>query len=174
MTASELDEIRAIERKWQDRWFSDKIFEPQSTGSKKYFLTTPYPYTSGPQHIGHTRTYNVADIHARFMRMNGYNVLWPMAWHITGTPILAISSCIERCEGATIALYENYVRLYEEDESRVEEIVNSFVNPWNIANYFAARIIPDFQKMGFSIDWSRQFTTGDPIYNQFIRWQYDK
>ena len=174
MTASELDEIRAIERKWQDRWFSDKIFEPQSTGPKKYFLTTPYPYTSGPQHIGHTRTYNVADIHARFMRMNGYNVLWPMAWHITGTPILAISSCIERCEGATIALYENYVRLYEEDESRVEEIVNSFVNPWNIANYFAAKIIPDFQKMGFSIDWSRQFTTGDPIYNQFIRWQYEK
>ncbi len=174
MTASELDEIRAIERKWQDRWFCDKIFEPKSTGSKKYFLTTPYPYTSGPQHIGHTRTYNIADIHARFMRMNGHNVLWPMAWHITGTPILAISSCIERCESATIALYKNYVRLYEADESRIEEIVNSFVNPWNIANYFAARIIPDFQKMGFSIDWSRQFTTGDPIYNQFIRWQYDK
>jgi len=106
--------------------------------------------------------------------MNGHNVLWPMAWHITGTPILAISSCIERCESATIELYKNYVRLYEADESRVEEIVNSFVNPWNIANYFAAKIIPDFQKMGFSIDWSRQFTTGDQIYNQFIRWQYDK
>jgi leucyl-tRNA synthetase len=174
LTASELDEIRAIERKWQDRWFHDKIFEPESTGSKKYFLTTPYPYTSGPQHIGHTRTYNVADIHARFMRMNGHNVLWPMAWHITGTPILAISSCIERRENATIALYKNYIRLYEGDESRVEKIVNSFVDPWNIANYFAAKIVPDFQKMGFSVDWSRQFTTGDPIYNQFIRWQYGK
>ncbi len=174
MTASELDEIRAIERKWQDRWFQGRIFEPKSGEPKKYFLTTPYPYTSGPQHIGHTRTYNVADIHARFLRMNGHNVLWPMAWHITGTPILAISSCIERGESATIALYKNYVRLYEADESRVEALVNSFVDPWNIANYFADKIISDFQKMGFSIDWSRQFTTGDPIYNQFIRWQYEK
>ena len=174
MATSELDEIRAIERKWQDRWFDDKIFEPKSAGPKKYFLTTPYPYTSGPQHIGHTRTYNVADIHARFMRMNGHNVLWPMAWHITGTPILAISSCIERRESATIALYKNYVRLYEDDESRVEQIVNSFVDPWNIANYFAEKIAPDFKKMGFSIDWSRQFTTGDLVYNQFIRWQYGK
>ncbi|MGZ4883393.1 MAG: class I tRNA ligase family protein, partial [Halobacteriota archaeon] len=174
MATSELDEIRAIERKWQDRWFGDKIFEPKSAGPKKYFLTTPYPYTSGPQHIGHTRTYNVADIHARFMRMNGHNVLWPMAWHITGTPILAISSCIARREGATIALYKNYVRLYEDDESRVEQIVNSFVDPWNIANYFAEKIAPDFKKMGFSIDWSRQFTTGDLVYNQFIRWQYGK
>ena len=174
MVTSELAEIRAIEKKWQDRWFRDKIFEPTSAGPKKYFLTTPYPYTSGPQHIGHTRTYNLADIHARFMRMNGHNVLWPMAWHITGTPILAISSCIERCESATITLYKNYVRLYEDDESHVEQIVNSFVDPWNIANYFAAKIAPDFKKMGFSIDWSRQFTTGDLVYNQFIRWQYGK
>ncbi|HYA33853.1 MAG TPA: leucine--tRNA ligase [Candidatus Bathyarchaeia archaeon] len=174
MATSELDEIRAIERKWQDRWFRDRIFEPKSAGPKKFFLTTPYPYTSGPQHIGHTRTYNVADIHARFMRMNGHNVLWPMAWHITGTPILAISSCIERRESATIALYKSYVRLYEDDESRVEEIVDSFEDPWNIANYFSAKIAPDFKKMGFSIDWSRQFTTGDPLYNQFIKWQYGK
>lgn len=174
MISPDLDEIRAIERKWQARWFKDKIFEPKPGEPKKYFLTTPYPYTSGPQHIGHTRTYNLADIHARFLRMNGHNVLWPMAWHITGTPILAISSCIERCEGPTIELYRNYVRLYEDDESKVTQIVDSFVDPWNIARYFADKIIPDFKKMGFSIDWSRQFTTGDEVYNKFIEWQYGK
>ncbi len=174
MISSDLDEIRAIEKKWQAQWFQDKIFEPKPEGSKKYFLTTPYPYTSGPQHIGHTRTYNLADIHVRFLRMNGHNVLWPMAWHITGTPILAISSCIERCEGPTIELYRSYVRLYEDDESNVAGIVDSFVDPWNVARYFADKIIPDFKKMGFSIDWSRQFTTGDEVYNKFIEWQYGK
>ncbi|MGZ4915432.1 MAG: leucine--tRNA ligase [Halobacteriota archaeon] len=174
MISPELDEIRAIEKKWQARWYEDKIFEPKPGGPLKYFLTTPYPYTSGPQHIGHTRTYNLADIHARFLRMNGHNVLWPMAWHITGTPILAISSCIERCEGPTIELYRSYVRLYEDDESKVTEIVDSFVDPWNIARYFADKIIPDFKKMGFSIDWSRQFTTGDMVYTKFIEWQYGK
>jgi len=174
VTAPDLDEIRSIETRWQERWYEDRIFEPESAGPKKYFLTTPYPYTSGPQHIGHTRTYNIADIHARFMRMNGHNVLWPMAWHITGTPILAISSCIERCERATVELYKSYVRLYEDDASQVEQIVNSFIDPWNIASYFADKIVQDFKKMGFSIDWSRQFTTGDQIYNKFIEWQYDK
>ncbi len=174
MISPDLDEIRAIEKKWQARWFKEKIFEPQPGGPNKYFLTTPYPYTSGPQHIGHTRTYNLADIHARFLRMNGHNVLWPMAWHITGTPILAISSCIERCETPTIELYKSYVRLYEDDEEKVAQIVDSFVDPWNIARYFAAKIVPDFKKMGFSIDWSRQFTTGDEVYNKFIEWQYGK
>ena len=172
MTDLELNEVRKIERKWQTKWFEDKIFEPECDGKQKFFLTTPYPYTSGPQHIGHTRTYTIGDIHARFMRMNGHNVLWPMAWHITGTPILAISSCIVRGEADTIELFRSYVRLYEKSESTVEEIVTSFVNPWNIANYFADKIIPDFKKMGFSIDWSRQFTTGDPVYNKFIEWQY--
>ncbi len=172
VTDTELNEVRRIERKWQTKWFEDKIFEPECNGKDKFFLTTPYPYTSGPQHIGHTRTYNIGDIHARFMRMNGHNVLWPMAWHITGTPILAISSCIERGEEDTIELFKSYVRLYEKNESKVEKIVTSFVNPWNIANYFAEKIIPDFKKMGFSIDWSRQFTTGDPVYNKFIEWQY--
>ena len=172
MTDLGLNEVRKIERKWQTKWFEDKIFEPECDGKQKFFLTTPYPYTSGPQHIGHTRTYTIGDIHARFMRMNGHNVLWPMAWHITGTPILAISSCIMRGEADTIELFRSYVRLYEKSESTVEKIVTSFVNPWNIANYFADKIIPDFKKMGFSIDWSRQFTTGDPVYNKFIEWQY--
>ena len=172
MTDLELQEVRKIEHKWQSEWFKDKIFEPKCNGKRKFFLTTPYPYTSGPQHIGHTRTYTLGDIHARFMRMNGHNVLWPMAWHITGTPILAISSCIERGEADTIELFRSYVRLYEKSESKVEEIVTSFVNPWNIANYFAEKIIRDFKKMGFSIDWSRQFTTGDLVYNKFIEWQY--
>ena len=104
--------------------------------------------------------------------MNGHNVLWPMAWHITGTPILAISSCIERRESATIALYKNYVRLYEDDESRVEQIVNSFVDPWNIANYFAEKITPGFQEDGLLNRLVRGFRWRpclQPVYSLAVR-----
>ena len=86
-----------IEKKWQSRWESAKIFEvdPEKEKPKK-FLTIPYPYATGPAHIGHGRSYVNGDIFTRFYRAKGFNTLLPMAFHITGTPVLAISSSIER------------------------------------------------------------------------------
>ena len=69
-----------------------KIFQSRSRSyKKKYFITVAYPYPNSPQHIGHGRTYTLADAHARYMRMKGYNVLFPMGFHYTGTPILGMS-----------------------------------------------------------------------------------
>ncbi len=48
-----------------------------------------------PQHIGHLRTYGTADALARYKRMRGFNVLYPMAIHATGTPVLAIAKRME-------------------------------------------------------------------------------
>lgn len=50
--------------------------------------------------------------------------------------------------------------------------MNTFTNPWNIAQFFASVYIRDFMSMGYSMDFRRQFTTGDPDYNAFIIWQY--
>jgi len=83
--------LRQTERKWQKRWEEDRIFEANPDSNKpdsnkpKYFITVAYPYPNSPQHIGHGRTYTLADVHARYMRMKGYNVLLPMAFHYTGT-----------------------------------------------------------------------------------------
>ena len=69
-----------------------KIFETDpDVIKKKYFITVAYPYPNSPQHLGHGRTYTLADTHARYMRMKGYNVLFPMGFHYTGTPILGMS-----------------------------------------------------------------------------------
>ncbi|MGH9922959.1 MAG: class I tRNA ligase family protein, partial [Nitrososphaerales archaeon] len=79
----------AIQDKWRRKWDEQKIFETDPDPSKKkYFVTVAYPYPNSPQHIGHGRTYTLADVHARYMRMRGYNVLFPMGFHYTGTPIL--------------------------------------------------------------------------------------
>ena len=81
-----------IEEKWRRTWDEQKIFNIDPDFSKKkYFITVAYPYPNSPQHIGHGRTYTLADAHARYKRMKGYNVLFPMGFHYTGTPILAMS-----------------------------------------------------------------------------------
>ncbi len=167
-------DFAAIERKWQRKWQEDKIFEPRVENKKKFFITVPYPYMSGSLHIGHGRTFTMGDIIARFKRLQGYNVLFPMAFHVTGTPVLAIADAIKAGDERVIQLYKDYVRIYEDDEEKVEEIVKSFVEPENIAKYFAEKTQQDFIGMGYSIDWRRKFHTAEPIYNKFVEWQFKK
>jgi len=167
--------FRKIEEKWQKEWENARIFEADpDPNKKKFFLTVPYPYCSGSLHIGHGRTYTIGDIVARFKRMKGFNVLWPMAFHVTGTPVFGISKRIELGEKEVTDLYKEYVGMYETDPEKVEETVQSFKEPWNVAKYFSNMIINDFKALGFSIDWRRRFTTGDKEYNSFVTWQFSK
>ncbi|MEM4034085.1 MAG: class I tRNA ligase family protein, partial [Sulfolobales archaeon] len=62
----------------------------------KFFITAAFMYPNSPAHIGHARVYLIADVLSRFMRMLGYNSLYPMAFHYTGTPILARSEAIAK------------------------------------------------------------------------------
>ncbi len=168
-----LDEIRKIEKKWQKKWQEDQIFVGKIDHSRpKWFITVPYPYASGAFHLGHARTYNLGDIYARFKRQRGYNVFYPMAWHITGTPVLSVSWTIKNNEEKAWETYRDYVGIYEDDPKKIDEIVGTFVEPQNVANFFSSTILQDFLNLGFSIDDTRQFTTGDPDYNKFIEWQY--
>ena len=68
-----------------------KDFETNPNEKPKKFITVAYPYPNSPQHIGHGRTYTLADVHARFYRMRGFNVLFPMGFHYTGTPVLGMA-----------------------------------------------------------------------------------
>ena len=53
----------SIEEKWRQRWEEQKIFQADPDfAKKKYFITVAYPYPNSPQHIGHGRTYTLADI----------------------------------------------------------------------------------------------------------------
>ncbi|MCD6530479.1 leucine--tRNA ligase [Candidatus Bathyarchaeota archaeon] len=158
----------SMELKWQRKWAEAKVFESDPDPKKeKYFVTVAYPYPNSPQHIGHGRTYTLADVHARYMRMKGFNVLFPMAFHYTGTPILAMS---KRIREGDKELIETFKSIYGVPEEKLRE----FVEPINIARYFHEEIKRGMIRMGYSIDWRREFTTIDPQYSQFIRWQFSK
>jgi len=163
-----------IDKKWQEYWENEKIFTPRERKGKKFFITVPYPYVSGPLHIGHGRSYVCGDVFAKYKLLKGYNVLFPMAFHITGTPVLAIAKSISNGDEKTINLFRRYVSLYVKDEKKINEIVESFKEPMNIYKFFSEKMKEDFKSIGLGIDWFREFNTGEPIYNRFVEWQYYK
>ena len=84
-TTEERYDHKAIEAKWRDRWAIDKLYRvADDDGRPNWYELTMYPYPSGDLHIGHWYAMSPADAHARFRRMQGYNVLHPMGFDAFG------------------------------------------------------------------------------------------
>ena len=83
-----MSEFSNIEKKWQDYWDAHKTFKAKEDPDKKpYYILVEFPYPSGAGlHVGHVRSYTAQDAMARMMRMQGYNVLYPMGFDAFGAP----------------------------------------------------------------------------------------
>jgi len=76
-----------IDTKWQSKWADERIYDVDNESDKpKWYEMTMYPYPSGDLHIGHWYAFSPSDCHARFRRMQGYNVLHPIGFDAFGLP----------------------------------------------------------------------------------------
>lgn len=132
---------------------------------QKVMVTFPFPYMNGPLHVGHTFTASRVDAYARFKRMQGFNVLWPWAWHWTGQPLLGASQRVARGD-------QEFIRVLREVDGVPEETIKKFVDPIYMAQYYTDEGRLAVKGIGFSVDWRREFTTIMPTFQKFVEWQY--
>ena len=80
--------LEGLETKWQERWDAGATYKFDRTKSRGdiYSIDTPPPTVSGSLHIGHVFSYTHTDVIARFHRMRGREVFYPMGWDDNGLP----------------------------------------------------------------------------------------
>jgi leucyl-tRNA synthetase len=99
-----------IEKKWQEQWEASGLYRSDIDPSRpKYYALTMLPYPSGDLHIGHWYAVSPPDAQARFMRMRGFNVLFPMGFDAFGLP--AENAAIKRGIHPRVWTYANIERM---------------------------------------------------------------
>ena len=103
----------AVEARWQARWAEDGIYRAVIDRSKpKFYALTMFPYPSGNLHIGHWYAMTPSDARARYMRMRGYNVMFPMGFDAFGLP--AENAAIRDAIHPLIRTYANIENMREQ------------------------------------------------------------
>ena len=123
-----------------------------------------FPYVNTPLHIGHLRTYSITDALARYKRMQGYNVLFPMGFHATGTPVLAFAKRIKNNDQEIIKELKLF-HIPDEDIAKMTD-------PVYITEYFTKNSEASFARSGLSIDFRRKFVSTEPFFSKFVEWQF--
>lgn len=134
-------DFKNIEKKWQDKWYSEgTFFAKEDKNTKKWYGLVEFPYPSGQGlHVGHPRSYTALDIIARKKRLEGYNVLYPIGFDAFGLPA------------------ENYA---------IKNHVHPKITTEKNINHFREQL----KSLGFSFDWSREINTTDPNYYKWTQW----
>jgi len=137
--------FKKMEKKWQDRWESEKAFIVKENSKKpKYYVMEMFPYPSGiGLHMGHAINFTITDIFARFKRMQGYNVMFPIGYDSLGLP----------AENAAI---------------------KAGIHPEEYTNKSIKSFKSQQKRLGFSYDTSRLINTADPQYYKWDQWIFLK
>lgn len=140
-----------IEKKWQQRWREQGIYEADLSDASRpnYYFLTMYPYPSGDLHIGHWYAETPADAAARYLRMRGNNVLFPMGFDAFGLP----------AENAAV---------------KAARAGDTSVHPARLTHQRMARMREQFEQMGAMFDWSKSLATCDPEYYKWNQWFFLK
>ncbi len=136
---------KASEEKWRQYWLDRKTYAWDSKGTRaeNFIVDTPPPTISGHLHMGHIYSYTQTDVIARFMRMAGKNVFYPVGWDDNGLPTERL---VEKMKGIRAA------DMSREDFIRVcHEVVNESEKDYRAL----------FRSIALSVDWDQEYQTID-------------
>jgi len=139
-----------IELHWQKYWLESGMFKaPTHPRRPKYYVLEMLPYTSGKLHMGHVRNYSIGDAVARFQRMRGQDVLYPIGFDAFGLP--AENAAIKAARAGNCAL-----------------------DPDRFTRDCIGELTRGLRRLGFSYDWDRCIATCEPEYYRWNQWVFLK
>lgn len=136
---------------WQEKGVYH--FEPESS-RPVFSIDTPPPTVSGHLHLGHVYSYSHADFLARFWRMNGYNVYYPMGYDDNGLPTERLVEKWEKVTAGEIgrpAFIERCLTVSVEAEKAYRQL---------------------WQRLGLSVDWRYSYRTIDELARRTAQWSF--
>jgi len=173
-------ESRQVEEKWDRRWEEWGVhrFDEDARG-ERYVIDTPPPTVSGSLHVGHVFSYTQTDLVARFERMRGREVFYPMGWDDNGLPTerrvqnyyhvrcepgvapepaglrLAMADDAQRKQPARPVARGDFIQLCLELTRQDEQ---AFKDLW--------------RRLGLSVDWSLEYSTIDAHARRLAQWSF--
>ena len=158
--------VDGLEETWLARWESESTyrFDREATRESVYSIDTPPPTVSGELHIGHVFSYTQGDVVARFWRMRGKDVFYPMGWDDNGLPT---ERRVEnfygvRCDPA-LPYDAHFATPEKAPEKRISISRRNFVE---LCHLLTAVDEEEFKKLwrylGISVDWTLEYTTISP------------
>ena len=157
--------LDGVEGKWGNSWVQNKTFAFDKTSSKEnvYSIDTPPPTVSGSLHVGHVFSYTHTDLIARYQRMTGKKVFYPIGWDDNGLPTeRRVQNYFGvRCE-PTLAYDANFVAPSEPSEKQIPISRKNFVELCEKLTLEDEKVFESlFQTLGLSIDWNYTYQTID-------------
>ena len=155
--------LEGLEAKWNARWEAEGTyrFDRERTRDEVYSIDTPPPTVSGSLHIGHAFSYTHTDVIARFQRMRGKSVFYPMGWDDNGLPT---ERRVQNYYGVRCDPSLPYDASLEPPEKPPKQAISiSRPNFIELCNRLSAEDEKAFEHLwrylGLSVDWTRTYTT---------------
>ncbi|MCP2166826.1 valine--tRNA ligase [Goodfellowiella coeruleoviolacea] len=162
--------LDGLENKWSARWEQDGVyrFDPPGDRERVFSIDTPPPTVSGSLHVGHVFSYTHTDIVARYQRMRGKHVFYPMGWDDNGLPTerRVQNYYGVRCEPALPydPDFQPPEPVVKKGQRPVQDVSRrNFVELCNRLTAEDERVFEElWRHLGLSVDWSRTYTTIGP------------
>lgn len=157
--------LSQLEEKWGKKWVTEKTFAFDRAVAREqvYAIDTPPPTVSGALHVGHVFSYTHTDLIARFQRMNGKSVFYPIGWDDNGLPTeRRVQNYFSvRCD-PSLPFQKNYQPEKKQDDTQVAISRKNFVELCEFLTAEDEKAFEElFQTLGLSIDWDYTYQTID-------------